>query len=372
MNRRHFLGLAAAFGATCLAACGQAAAPPGTASSAVAKSGGPRWGMTPEEGSAWKQIEAAADKEGAITYYSNGTIGQSQIAAFMDAFKADYPNIKIDLVSGSTADVHSRISTEQDAKSYVGDIADISVRSVLMDAPNGYFQFFVPPAVCDPSAKWSVNVVTDPGIVNDHVTWMPLWINTKMVKPEDVPTHAELVDPKWKGKIEWYSPWQEGGGWNEYYYCKKFFGMDWIAKMQANNPVFANDTAQLLTQLARGEYAILLGTPGSGPATQLIRDGQPIAAVWQDDWVTGSPSSHTIVNGAPHTNAAKVLLNWFMSDPGQRFEVSIGQFPVSATVPPKEDWQKGAAHPKDHFLNTQIPSEAVKAGQAEAGKIFKK
>jgi ABC-type Fe3+ transport system substrate-binding protein len=93
-------------------------------------------------------------------------------------------------------------------------------------------------------------------------------------------THVDFLDPKWKGKIRWYVPWTEGGGWNEYYWAKKVYGTDWVNKMVTRQPAFAQGSAELMTALARGEYAIVLGATGAGLATQMLRNNQLIKALW--------------------------------------------------------------------------------------------
>jgi len=331
--------------------------------------------MTAEQESAWQQIEAAADKEGAITYYGQGIITPSQVPLFMDTWKKSYPNIKIDLVNGTTADVQTRISTEQDAKTYVGDVGDISVRSGLLEAKRGYSQKFIPPAAIDATVKWSAErVYGDGDVISDHMTWFPTWINTKLVQPQDEPTtHLDFLDPKWKGKILWYVPWTEGGGWNEYYWTKKVYGMDWVNKMVTQQPAFAQGSAELMTPLARGEYAIVLGATGAGVATQMLRNNQPIKALWLDDFIHGVPTGHILLKNAPHPNAAKVLLNWWIADAGQRVQSEvIGQFPVRADIPLRDDWQKGVDNPKQHFNSADIPEDTATQTQKEAATYFKK
>jgi iron(III) transport system substrate-binding protein len=378
-----FSELRATFAAACLAAglgivasaCGGNAPAPSSQGAAAKAGGAPRWGMTAEQESAWQQVEAAADKEGSVTYYAQGTITPSQVPTFMDTWKKTYPNIKIDLVNGSTSDVQTRINTEQEAKTYVGDMGDISARSGLLMGKRGYTQKFVPPASQDPNVKWSAERVYGSGdVVADHMTWFPLWINTKLVRPEEEPkNHTDILDPKWKGKIIWYAPWAEGGGWLEYYQSKKLYGQEWVTKMAAQQPAFAQSTPELLTPLARGEYAITLGSTGSGVATQMFQNNQPIKALWLDDFVQGVPTGHIVLNKAPHPNAANVLQNWWISEEGQRFQSSVtGQFPMRPDIPVRDEWQKGIDHPKEHVINMDVSEEAAAQAQKESGATFKK
>src|SRR5437773_9470250 len=107
-----------------LAACGQAQSPnqaPVSAPPAEA-----RWGMSAEQAAAWAQVEAAANKEGSLTVYALTTIPPDQVGRFQEIWTKAYPNIKADLNTGlQPADVVAKVTTEQDAKAYTGDVAQL-------------------------------------------------------------------------------------------------------------------------------------------------------------------------------------------------------------------------------------------------------
>ncbi len=73
--------------------------------------------------------------------------------------------------------------------------------------------------------------------------------------------------------------------------------------------------------MARGRYPICYGCRG---IERLIRQGLPVARIPVDNFsktegMVGSGASSVIVlfNKAPHPNAAKVFINWYLSRKGQ-------------------------------------------------------
>jgi iron(III) transport system substrate-binding protein len=353
-----------------LAACGQAE-PAGQA--AGSQSGG-----ASQQPADWAQVEAAANKEGTLTVYALNTIPPDQVSRFQQLWAQAYPKIKVDLTSGlQPADIVAKITTEQDARAYTGDVAQLGGTTSRQLDRLGDLAPFLPPATQDTSVKWRIDPILDEAhkgaLLAGTLSYAPIWVNSKLVKPEDEPrTHNDLTDPKWKGKILWQAPWSAGYGWNEYYLSKKYYGMDWITRMQAQNVAFGNNSNEGTSQVARGEYAIGLGNPGGDLASRLIRDGQPLKAVWPDDFAYGSANGFSALKGAPHPNAAKVFVNWWLTEAGQRFYADLGQFPNRADIPAKEDWMKGADHPKEFWYPKASDDPQAEPAQKEAASYFKK
>src|SRR5581483_7680155 len=384
ISRRSFL--AATAGTLLLAACGGTAAP---ASSPAASTAGkpassprwgmtaepassPRWGMTAEQEAAWEQVEAAAKKEGALTYYVGGNIPQDQVGVFTSAWNKDNPDIKVDVViAGSGPDMQARVRTEQEAKAYTGDVGDFARNAALTFAGRGMVDAFIPPVARDPNSKYRTDPVTDPDkkgfFIANNVTTNPFWINTKLVPAGQEPkTHADLADPKWKDKILWIAPWATGVGWNVYYYSKKAYGQDWVTKMQANNPAFTLDKVGAVTDVARGEYAVLIADGGGANASKLIKDGQPLKAVWPEDFSYGEASGQAVLAHAPHPNAAKVFINWMLTENGQEFVEKLSRFPNRLETPLSQDWMKGSTQVKQWYNVAEVSDEEQAAILKEA------
>ena len=377
LSRRDILRVAG--GAAFLAACGPAAAPvaqatAAPAASAAAPTGPVRWGMTAAQDAAWQQVEAAAKKEAKLVYYSLGSVPAKQVDALKAGFAKDHPGIEVQYVNvGNGSELATRLTAEQQAKVYVADVFDRSVQFALVLGE--FLEPFVPPASQDPTVKWLTNPLADPagkGLVRaEFAQYVAIWFNTKLVKSADAPkNHTDLTDPKWKGQIMWRTPWQTGAGSTTYIFGKQELGAGWVTKMRAQNPTFPDDQDAALLQVARGEFAIGVGLTGR-TGGQLIKDGQPLGAIFPNDFTVGVPLGTQLLKSAPHPNAARVFANWMLTEGGQRLWRDLGQFPQRADIAPAEPWMQSITSVKRILSQATISEDLQARSQDEAKAAMK-
>jgi iron(III) transport system substrate-binding protein len=364
MNRYGATFIAAALVAVC--ACGSPAAP---SQPTAAPGGGSQ--------TSWADIEAAANKEGSVTVYALTTIPADQISRLQEAFNKTYPNIRIDMTTGlNPPDVVAKVTAEQDAHAVTADVAQLGGTTGRQLDRLGDLEPFIPPATQDQNLKWRTDPVTDDAkkgtMLAVTLSETPIWINTNLVASGQEPkTHNDLTDPKWKGKILWQTPWTAGLGWNEYYLSKKYYGQEWVTKMQAQDIVFSQNSNDGMNQLARGEVAIALAEGSNDLANRLIQAGQPLKAVWPDDFVYGSANGFSVIKGAPHANAAKVFVNWWFTQDGQQLMATYGQFPNRTDIPLAQGWMQGSDTPKLFWYPTSADDAQSAPTQKEAAGAFK-
>jgi iron(III) transport system substrate-binding protein len=147
--------------------------------------------------------------------------------------------------------------------------------------------------------------------------------NTDLVKPEDVTSFWDLLDPKWKGKMVSRDPGSAGTGGNTaFFYFNPQLGKEYLRRLfTEQNVTIVEDARQAAEWLALGKYAIYLLGSGNdideakqqglpvkdhyGP----FKEGARIAA--------GGTGSVSVFNHAAHPNAAKLFVNWWLSKEGQ-------------------------------------------------------
>jgi ABC-type Fe3+ transport system substrate-binding protein len=145
--------------------------------------------------------------------------------------------------------------------------------------------------------------------------------NANLVNPKDFKSYWDLVNPKWKGKIVSLDPRDTGlGAPMQFLYYHPELGPDFIKKLFGGMDItYSKNFRQMTDWLSQGKYAICLGCKDAQRAKTL---GLPVDELDTGMWKEGSGfstggGSISLLNQAPHPNAAKVFINWFLSRKGQ-------------------------------------------------------
>jgi iron(III) transport system substrate-binding protein len=179
------------------------------------------------------------------------------------------------------------------------------------------------PEVLDP-AKWKMGkpLFSDPEQkyvlrVFRHITaW--LYVNTDHVKPEELHSASDLLNPKWRGKIATDDPTvRSGAGTSVADYFYLLFGPEFVKKLYFDQkPIRSRDRRQLTDWLARGTYPICFACD-KGMVEGFQKEGFKIAAIFELSDVPGRLAASSwvlgLANKAPHPNSARIFSNWLVS-----------------------------------------------------------
>ncbi len=275
---------------------------------------------------AWDETLAAARKEGKVVLLAPPDTNVRQ--ALPAAFKERY-GITLEYLSGRSSETAAKLRAERSAGIYSVDVvlAGIQTMSTVYHREkmlDPLKPLLVLPEVVDGS-KWKKGKLwfADPeqqyvlrlfNTVNESFT-----INTQEVKPADLRSVRDLLDPKWKGKISFMDPTVSGTGSNQAAQLYVRFGEEFIKKLLIDQkPMITRDRRQLTDGLIRGTYPISFGAEG-GEVERLRAQGVPLLPMFDLADMPGSLSGGdqvALVSHAPHPNAAKVFINWIASKEG--------------------------------------------------------
>jgi iron(III) transport system substrate-binding protein len=185
-----------------------------------------------------------------------------------------------------------------------------------------------------------------------------VWCNSDYVKPDEVRSLADLLNPKWSGKIGYLDPRTPGAGASMWSFIWKLKGEEYLKKLAAQKLFLSRDQRLLSESLAKGKIALAIGLSYYS-LQPFIKAGLPVKSVptpRDEIYVSGGSGNVAIIKGAPHPNATKVFVNWFLGQEGQEtYSRAMGQGTRRLDV--DTHWLKdfGVIAAKDNLTPDQYP-----------------
>jgi ABC-type Fe3+ transport system substrate-binding protein len=277
---------------------------------------------------------AAAQKEGQVTWYTTQIVNQFGRPA-MDAFQKRY-GIRVSNVRADSVELAARMLNEAQAGRLQADVFDGTATApalkrsglALKWLPDRARQW--PTAYRDPQEYW---------VATNIFVHTPAY-NTDLVPRGSEPRSlSDLLDPKWKGKMAWAIHATSSG-------ALGFIGVVLAELGEAPGKAYLRALARqdiirlggsartVVDQAIAGEYPVVLQIFNHQPVIS-ARRGAPI------DWIPMSPAMAVlsvagVTKDAPHPSAAKLLVDFFVSDEGQKIFREADYIPVAPDVPPRE------------------------------------
>ena len=155
-----------------------------------------------------------------------------------------------------------------------------------------------------------------------------IWCNTDYVKSEEIRSLNDLLNPKWSGKIGYLDPRTPGAGSSMWSFLWKLKGEDYLKKLAGQKLFLSRDQRVLAESLAKGKIAISVGLSYYSflPFAKAGLPVKSVSAPRDEIYVSGGSGNVAIIKGAPHPNATKVFVNWFLSQEGQEtYSRAMGQ-----------------------------------------------
>ncbi|HYA29947.1 MAG TPA: extracellular solute-binding protein [Acidobacteriota bacterium] len=146
-----------------------------------------------------------------------------------------------------------------------------------------------------------------------------LWHNTEVVKPAEFRSFDDLLNPKWQAKIGINDPRTPGSGASMWSYMRVIKGEAFLKNLVAQKLFITRDVRLLADNTAKGQLGISIGIAYADflPFLKAGLPVKPLPRPKEGMYVTTGYGSLTIIKNAPHPNATKLFVNWFLSKEGQ-------------------------------------------------------
>jgi len=278
---------------------------------------------------AFADTVSEAKKEGNFIFY--GTMSAPDMARVVTAFESKYPFIKVQTFRANSERVLNRVLTEARTGSYFVD-------AINLDGVNGWVlkeKDMLQPYKSAETEAYPEEFRDPSGLMPCclYIVTNVIGYNTSLVAKKDAPkSFADLLNPKWKGKLgmdadesEWFSALISVWG--------KEKTVNFFRGIMKQQPSLHRGHTLLAQMTAAGEFPVAVNVFGYRPLEMQSR-GAPIDIVNADP-VMSRPWGIFLAKRAPHPNAARLFIDYVLSVEGQKLLASLGRTVVRPGVPQK-------------------------------------
>ena len=293
-----------------------------------------------------------AKLEKTLVLYGAGPTGSHD--RWIKDFQQRFPGVTVELTGGLSTALNKKVEQQLAA----GKIeTDLAIFQTIQDFGKwkqaGALLLFKPEGseTIDPAYKDE-----DGAFTAVSVNTIVYAYNTKLLAPADVPKSAlDFLKPIFRGQLITTDPAEDDAALTVFNMIVTKYGWRYMDRYMAQKPAFVTTGHQAVSNaIADGEKLATFDSTSTTP--RLKAAGKPIDAVFSqlDDtpvFLVGA----AIFKDAPHPNAAKLYLNWYMAKEQQS---RSGTFSPRADVPPPPGLQPLSSYKIDSGYRTLVSDEA--------------
>lgn len=274
------------------------------------------------------QLYQAAKAEKTVVLWGAGPTAGYEAAAH--AFEQQFPGVTVSLTGGFSNVLNAQIEkqfadrkVETDVLIFqtVQDFVGWNKRGLLMHfKPDGFD--VIAPEFKDRNGAWIA--------INAN----PLFygINTERVAEDQVPKSAlDFLKPRFKGKLVSAYPADDDATLYDFATIVRKYGWSFMDKYMAQQPKFIQGHLGVARGVASGGSDATFDNTIGSTNTAKHEGGKITLAAPQSDPLPVFFTSETILKDAPHPNAAKLYVTWFLSKEQQS---RTGVYSSRGDVPP--------------------------------------
>lgn len=311
----------------------------------------------------WAKLIDGAKKEGVVFVY--GPPGPFQREAVVSGWEKAFPDIKIEYSPARGTQILPKVIRERESGIYNWDIGLSSTDPTVYMLPAINALAPLREAVIDPDvlddSKWHGGF--NEGFVDKarKYFYSPIgmagmslgYINRDCAGMETIKTADDLMRPELKGKMVSFDPLTPGSGSRSLWRVSVDKGVDWLKTLFIQQDVtISKNYRQMTDWLLNCRKPIVFGVPFD-PMQQLWKqglgknvfemDGPAFFGNHGNGWA-GANELIGIFNNAPHPNAAKLFVNWYLSREGQQIYATL-----NSSNSRRKDVKPGNPNPSDEL-----------------------
>ena len=275
---------------------------------------------------------AAARGEGKLAFYSALDLPLSEKLG--RTFEAAYPGVAVRVERSGAERIFQRIGQEQASRIFAVDVAlSTDAAHFVAWKRNDWLTPFVPEDV----ARHYGPEGADPDGMHATVcaSLSAIGYNTNLVRREDAPrSFADLLDPKWKGRIVKAHPGYSGTILTATFALVRELGWPYFERLAQQRVMQVQSASDPPKKLGLGERAVQ-ADGADAILLQLREQGQPLELVYATEGTPLIPTPAGIFRSAPNPNAARLFQNFLCSTEGQQVFIGGNRHSFHTLAKPK-------------------------------------
>jgi len=281
----------------------------------------PSRAAAPEPTAITPSLIEAAKKEGKLFYYTSVDLPLAEKIA--KSFEAAYPGIAVRVERSGAERVFQRIGQEYASRIYGVDVVNSSdAAHFIVWKRDGILAPFLP---ADVAMHYPADHKDADGMfASFRVSLSPIAYNTDLVKREEAPkSFADLLDPKWPGKIVKAHPSYSGTILTATFQVARELGWEYFEKLAKQKVMQVQSATDPPKKLALGERAVM-ADGGEYNVLQSKESGGPLEVVYPMEGTPLVVGPNGIFKNAPNPNAARLFQCYCFTPECQRLIVEFG------------------------------------------------
>jgi iron(III) transport system substrate-binding protein len=277
--------------------------------------------QTPPASSLNAELVAAAEKEGKVVWYTSVDLPVAEKIA--RAFEAKYPAISVRVERNGSERLFQRLEQELGRGIHAGDLVNTSDGAhFVIWKRAGRLQPYLPAEAAQFLPKEQID--SDGTFMTWRSSLSVIAYNTKLVNAGDAPkSFADLLDPKWKGKLVKGHPGYSGTIMTATFEIARDLGWGYFEKLAQQNVLQVQSSTDPPKKLLLGERAVM-ADGNEYNVFQMKESGQPLEVVYALEGTPLITGPCAIFKTAPNPNAARLYQHYLFAPETQQMLSDIG------------------------------------------------
>ena len=264
---------------------------------------------------------AAAQNEGKVVWYTSVDLPVAEKIA--RRFEAKHPGIPVRVERNGSERLFQRIEQELTSGIHAADVVNTSDGAhFVIWKREGRLQAYVPSEAAESLPREQID--PDGAFLSWRASLSVMGYNTNLVQVHEAPkSFADLLDPKWRGKIVKAHPGYSGTILTATFQISRDLGWSYLERLARQNVLQVQSSTDPPKKLALGERAVM-ADGNEYNVFQMKESGQPLEVIYPAE---GSPmitGPSAIFKTAPNPNAARLYQHYLFAPETQQALCDLG------------------------------------------------